>query len=79
MKEESEDSGSCIILLVIREGKCIEINNSHDIEISAALCQIVEDTDILIHSIYEDICANEAGGENRYLKQFKNMFLDFGF
>ena len=55
MRVESGDSEFSKILLDIGEGKYPEINNSHDIEIPAVLCQVVDDTDTLIQSVYEDL------------------------
>ena len=56
MRAESGDSEFRKILLDFGEGKYPKINNSHDVEIPADLCQIVEDTDTLIQTIYEDLC-----------------------
>ena len=61
MKAESGDSEFCKILLDIREEKHPKINNIHDIEIPAVLCQIVEDTDTLIQRIYEDLRERSLG------------------
>ena len=61
MRANSRDSEFCKILLDIWEENpeinniYLEINNSHDIEILAALCQVDEDTDTFIRSIYEDM------------------------
>lgn len=55
MRAESRHSEFCNILLDIGYGKYPEINNSHDIEITTALCQVIEDTESLIQSIYEEI------------------------
>ena len=55
MRVESGDSELSKILLDIGEGKYPEINNSHDIQFSAAPCQVVKDTDTLIQNIYEDL------------------------
>ncbi|GFY07072.1 ATP-dependent DNA helicase [Trichonephila clavipes] len=41
------------ILLDVGDGKCPEVNSTHDIELPTALCQVVADTETLIHSIYD--------------------------
>ncbi|GBP16954.1 hypothetical protein EVAR_101972_1 [Eumeta japonica] len=43
------------ILLDVGEGKYPEVNSTHDIELPTGLCQVVADTEILIHSFYDDI------------------------
>ena len=52
---ESGDSEFCKILLDIGEGKYPEINNSYDMKIPVAVCQVNESTDTLIQSIYIDL------------------------
>ena len=61
MRAESTDSEFCKILLDIGEGKYLEINNNHGTEISAVLCQVVEDTDSLIQIIYENLPERSGG------------------
>ncbi|GBP17278.1 hypothetical protein EVAR_17768_1 [Eumeta japonica] len=41
--------------LMLERGKCPEVNSTHDMEVPTGLCQVVEDAEILIHSIYDDI------------------------
>ncbi|GFX33217.1 ATP-dependent DNA helicase [Trichonephila clavipes] len=43
------------ILLDVGEGKCPEVNSTHDIELPTGLCQVVADTETLINSIYDDV------------------------
>ena len=61
MTTESKDSEFCKIFLDIGQGKYPEINNNHAIEIPAALCQVVEDTDTLIQYIYERYTRTMSG------------------
>ena len=61
MKAESGDLEFCKILLDIGEGKYPKIYNSQDTEIPTALSQVVEDTDTLIQSIYEDVYEQNRG------------------
>ncbi|GBP66887.1 ATP-dependent DNA helicase pif1 [Eumeta japonica] len=55
MRSNSADSEFSEIFLDVREEKCSEVNSIHDIELPTGLCQVVADTEILIHSIYDDI------------------------
>lgn len=55
MRAHSADSEFSKILLDVGEGKCPEVNSNHDIELPTSLCQVVADTETLIHSIYDDI------------------------
>ena len=55
MRADSGDSRFWKNLLDIGEGKYPEINNSPDIEIPLSLCQVVENTDTLIQTIYDDV------------------------
>ena len=48
MREESVDLEFYKILQAIEKEKYEEINNSHDVEIQAALCQVVEGIDFLM-------------------------------
>ncbi|GFT62793.1 ATP-dependent DNA helicase [Trichonephila clavipes] len=42
-------------ILDVGERKCPEVNSTHDIELPTDLCQVVADTETLIHSIYDDV------------------------
>ncbi|GFY60532.1 ATP-dependent DNA helicase [Trichonephila inaurata madagascariensis] len=53
MKAHSADSEFSKILLDVEERKCPDVNSTHDIELPAGLCQVVVDTETLIHSIYD--------------------------
>ncbi|GFT18620.1 ATP-dependent DNA helicase [Trichonephila clavipes] len=55
MRAHSADSEFSKILLDVGEGKCPEVNSTHDIELTTGLCQVVVDTETLIHSIYDDV------------------------
>ncbi|GFY22043.1 ATP-dependent DNA helicase [Trichonephila clavipes] len=55
MRAHSADSEFSKILLDVGEGKCPEVNSTHDIELPTGLCQVVADTETLIHSIYDDV------------------------
>lgn len=53
MRAYSADSEFSKILLDVGEGKCPEVNSNHDLELPTSLCQVVADTETLIHSIYD--------------------------
>ncbi|GFS57123.1 ATP-dependent DNA helicase [Trichonephila clavipes] len=55
MRAHSADSEFSKILLDVGEGKCTEVNSTHDIELPTGLCQVVADTETLIHNIYDDV------------------------
>ncbi|GFS55860.1 ATP-dependent DNA helicase [Trichonephila clavipes] len=55
MRAHSADSEFSKILLDVGEGKCPEVNSTHDIELPTGLCQVVADIETLIHSIYDDV------------------------
>ncbi|CAK1594996.1 unnamed protein product [Parnassius mnemosyne] len=55
MRSHSADSEFSKILLDVGEGKCPEVNDNHDIELPTGLCQVVADTETLIHSTYDDV------------------------
>ncbi|GFS77088.1 ATP-dependent DNA helicase [Trichonephila clavipes] len=42
-------------ILDVEEGKCPEVNSTHDLELPTSLCQVVVDTETLIHNIYDDV------------------------
>ncbi|GFY40011.1 ATP-dependent DNA helicase [Trichonephila inaurata madagascariensis] len=52
-RAHSADSEFSKILLDVGEGKCPEVNSTHDIELPTGLCQVISDTETLIHSIYD--------------------------
>ncbi|GFV73687.1 ATP-dependent DNA helicase [Trichonephila clavipes] len=39
----------------VGEGKCPEVNSTHDIELPTNICQVVVDTESSLHSIYDDV------------------------
>ncbi|GFY63906.1 ATP-dependent DNA helicase [Trichonephila inaurata madagascariensis] len=55
MRAHSADSEFSKVLLDVGERKCPEVNSTHDIELSIGLCQVVADSETLIHSIYDDV------------------------
>ncbi|GFX57342.1 ATP-dependent DNA helicase [Trichonephila clavipes] len=55
IRAHSADSEFSKILLEVGEGKYPEVSSNHDIELPAGLCQVVVDTETLIHSIYDDV------------------------
>ncbi|GFW36896.1 ATP-dependent DNA helicase [Trichonephila clavipes] len=55
IRVHSADSEFSKILLDVGEGKCPEVNSTHDIELPTSLCQVAADTETLIHSIYDDV------------------------
>ncbi|GFU44110.1 ATP-dependent DNA helicase [Trichonephila clavipes] len=54
-RAHSADSEFSKILLDVGEGKCPEVNSTHDIELPTNICQVVVDTESSLHSIYDDV------------------------